>query len=91
MAKSEGQKLKLLYILKWLSERTDEEHAMSGQEIIAALEKEGINAERKSNTVSTNGRKSKILPPDFGAVFFLTAGLLLICFFSVSFGFFSRF
>ncbi len=48
MAKSEGQKLKLLYILKWLSERTDESHAMSGQEIIAALEKEGIAAERKS-------------------------------------------
>ncbi len=48
MAKSEGQKLKLLYILKWLSERTDEAHAMSGQEIIAALEQEGITAERKS-------------------------------------------
>lgn len=48
MAKSEGQKLKLLYILKWLTERTDESHAMSGQEIIEALEKEGISAERKS-------------------------------------------
>ena len=48
MAKSEGQKVKLLYILKWLSERTDEEHAMSGQEIIAALAREGIAAERKS-------------------------------------------
>ncbi len=48
MAKSEGQKLKLLYILKWISERTDEEHAMSGQEIIAALKQEGITAERKS-------------------------------------------
>ena len=48
MAKSEGQKLKILYILKWLSERTDEEHAMSGQEIIDALEREGITAERKS-------------------------------------------
>lgn len=48
MAKSEGQKLKLLYILKWLSERTDESHAMSGQEIIRALEQEGIAAERKS-------------------------------------------
>ena len=48
MAKSEGQKLKLLYILKWLTERTDETHAMSGQEIIEALEKEGISAERKS-------------------------------------------
>lgn len=48
MAKSERQKLKLLYILKWLTERTDEEHAMSGQEIIDALEKEGISSERKS-------------------------------------------
>ncbi len=48
MAKSEGQKLKLLYILKWLSERTDESHAMSGQELIDALAKEGITAERKS-------------------------------------------
>ena len=43
-----GQKMKLLYILKWLSERTDEEHAMSVQEIISALTKEGIEAERKS-------------------------------------------
>lgn len=48
MAKSEGQKRKLLYILKWLTEYTDESHAMSGQEIIDALEKEGISAERKS-------------------------------------------
>ena len=48
MAKSEGQKLKLLYILKLLAERTDESHAISTPEIIEALEKEGIRVERKT-------------------------------------------
>lgn len=48
MAKSEGQKLKLLYLLKLLSERTDETHALSTPEIIEALEKEGISVERKT-------------------------------------------
>ncbi|MBQ8527563.1 MAG: WYL domain-containing transcriptional regulator [Lachnospiraceae bacterium] len=48
MAKSEGQKLKLLYILKLLSERTDEEHAISTPEIIKALEGEEICVERKT-------------------------------------------
>ncbi|MBE5881231.1 MAG: WYL domain-containing protein [Lachnospiraceae bacterium] len=48
MAKSEGQKLKLLYLLKLLSERTDETHAISTPDIIEALEKEGICVERKT-------------------------------------------
>ena len=48
MAKSEGQKLKILFILKLLSERTDESHAISAPEIIKALEKEGICVERKT-------------------------------------------
>ncbi len=48
MAKSEGQKLKILYILKLLAERTDENHAISTPEIIEALEKEGVRVERKT-------------------------------------------
>ncbi len=48
MARSEGQKLKILYILRLLQERSDESHAVSTQELIDALEKEGIRAERKS-------------------------------------------
>ncbi len=48
MAKSEGQKLKLLYILKLLAERTDEEHVMPTSEIIEELAKLDICAERKT-------------------------------------------
>ena len=48
MAKSSGQKLKLLYILKMLEENTDENHPMSTAEIIRRLEENDIHSERKS-------------------------------------------
>jgi len=48
MAKSSGQKLKLLYIIKVLSEETDEQHCISTKELIEKLEFYGIAAERKS-------------------------------------------
>lgn len=48
MAKSAGQKLKLLYIIKLLTENTDENHPVSTAEIIAYLESNGIHSERKS-------------------------------------------
>lgn len=48
MAKSANQKLKLLYLLKILTEQTDEEHCMSAQALIDALDEYGIRAERKS-------------------------------------------
>ena len=48
MAKSEKQKLKLLYLLDYLRDRSDEEHPIPTQEIITHLEKQGIRAERKS-------------------------------------------
>ena len=48
MAKSANQKLKLLYLLKILTEQTDEEHCMSAQALIDALEVYDIKAERKS-------------------------------------------
>lgn len=48
MAKSANQKMKLLYILKILTEKTDEEHCMSAQDIITELASYGISAERKS-------------------------------------------
>lgn len=48
MAKSQNQKLKLLYIIKILSEKTDEEHTISTQNLIEELEKYEISAERKS-------------------------------------------
>lgn len=48
MAKSTGQKLKLLYIIKMLEENTDEHHVMSTAEIIERLEANGIHSERKS-------------------------------------------
>ena len=47
MRKSQ-QKLKLLYLLKILTERTDEEHTITVPEMITALEEYGIFAERKS-------------------------------------------
>jgi predicted DNA-binding transcriptional regulator YafY len=48
MAKSERQKLKLLYLKKLLEERSDEAHPLGMQEILDALAAEGIQAERKS-------------------------------------------
>lgn len=48
MPKSTNQKLKLLYIIKILSEQTDEDHCMSAQMLIDELAKCDIKAERKS-------------------------------------------
>lgn len=48
MPKSSNQKLKLLYILRILSEQTDEEHCISVKQLIEELEKCGVKAERKS-------------------------------------------
>jgi len=48
MAKSENQKLKLLYIYKILCEETDENHCISTKDLISRLERYSIKAERKS-------------------------------------------
>ena len=48
MAKGNNQKLKIIYLMKILLEKTDEEHSITMTEILAALESYGISAERKS-------------------------------------------
>lgn len=48
MAKGSNQKLKLLYLLKMLEEKTDEDNTMTINDMIAELERYGITAERKS-------------------------------------------
>lgn len=48
MAKSLNQKLKLLYLIKIFSEKTDEDHCLTAQELITELAAYGISAERKS-------------------------------------------
>lgn len=48
MPKSPNQKLKLLYLVKILTEQSDENHCMSSQALIDALLDYGIKAERKS-------------------------------------------
>lgn len=48
MAKNSGQKLKLMYIAKILSEESDENHIISTKELIEKLSLYGITAERKS-------------------------------------------
>lgn len=48
MAKSSNQKLKLLYLMRVLLEKTDEEHVMSMNDILEYLKGYGIDAERKS-------------------------------------------
>lgn len=48
MPKSEKQKQKLLYIIQFLMEKTDESHIVTTQEIIDYLSLQGISAERKS-------------------------------------------
>ena len=48
MAKSEHQKLKLIYVMNMFYDMTDEEHGITMDDIQTELEKKGINAERKS-------------------------------------------
>jgi len=48
MAKSSNQKLKILYLMKILQEKTDEENTMTVNDMITELEQYGISAERKS-------------------------------------------
>lgn len=48
MARSTKQKQKLLYLLKILTEQSDEEHCMSAQALIDALTVYDVKAERKS-------------------------------------------
>ncbi len=48
MAKSQNQKLKLLYLLKILNENSDEQHPISVQDMIRLLGRHDISAERKS-------------------------------------------
>lgn len=48
MAKGNNQKLKLLYLIKIFSEKTDEDHCLSAQELIQELQKYDVSAERKS-------------------------------------------
>lgn len=48
MAKGANQKLKLLYLMKILLEKTDDEHSITMSQIIASLKAYDIKAERKS-------------------------------------------
>ena len=48
MAKSANQKLKLLYLMRFLLQRSDEQHPVSVQQMINELNDHGITAERKS-------------------------------------------
>ena len=48
MGKSDNQKLKLFYLRKILLEKTDSEHGITVPELIDALDRVGIKAERKS-------------------------------------------
>lgn len=68
MPKSEKQKLKLLYIIKMLHEKSDENHPMAMEEILSRLEQVGISAERKSIYNDINALR------DFGYDILLTKG-----------------
>ena len=48
MPKSSNQKLKLLYLMKYLMEKSDEEHPLSVADMIEELARYDIKAERKS-------------------------------------------
>lgn len=48
MAGSSQQKLKLLYLLKILKEKSDENHPLTASDLVRELESYGISAERKS-------------------------------------------
>ncbi len=48
MPKGANQKIKILYLMKILLERTDEEHGLTLGEITDALAEYGVDAERKT-------------------------------------------
>lgn len=48
MPKRANQKIKLLYLMRILSERTDDTHGLTLEEITAALAEYGVEAERKT-------------------------------------------
>lgn len=48
MAKKQGQRLKILYILDFLKRESDEEHRVTAADICEYLDSQGIAAERKS-------------------------------------------
>ena len=48
MPKSFQQKLKILYLMRVFSEKTDEAHPMSVKDLISYLESLGIHAQRKT-------------------------------------------
>lgn len=48
MAKTHGQRLKILYILDFLKRESDEEHPVTANDICEFLDFQGISAERKS-------------------------------------------
>ena len=48
MPKQEGQKSKLLTLLRILEQKTDEEHLLNVPQLVQLLEQQGIFAERKS-------------------------------------------
>ncbi len=48
MPKESGHKKRILYVLKFLAERTDEDHGISVLKLLELLKSVGINAERKT-------------------------------------------
>ncbi len=48
MSKGTNQKMKLVYLMKILLEKTDNEHSLTMPEILTELEKYGVTAQRKS-------------------------------------------
>ena len=62
MPRSFNQKLKILYLMKLLQEKTDREHPVSVKDIIQTMEAYGISVERKTvyddiETLRTFGMK----------------------------------
>lgn len=88
MPKSENQKQKLLYLLKFFYEETDEDHTLTVNEIIAKLERNGISAARRSiyddiRTLQDFGidiviRKSKTCEYFLGSRLFETSELKIL-------------
>ena len=79
MAKSYGQKQKILYLAKFFLEETDENHPASMKDILAYLGRAGIEAERKSiyadlEELSLFGFDIITLRDGAAAIFWVSAG-----------------
>ena len=73
MAKTHGQRLKILYILDFLKRESDEEHPVTAKDICEFLDSQGISSERKSvyADIDLNYKGNSFRPTSFDITYYI--------------------